>query len=111
MQISDYGIILEMIGFVLMLTKLGPSAFLELYSMKKYGIFWRKKTWKKTPNLNNHKYGIMTLWGRQVPAIDLEQGHHYFNMTKIPDKLHSIGIFLILLGLFFQLSFFNNYCE
>lgn len=91
-----------------MLGKIGESLFFELYFMKKYGIRWRKKAWELTPDMKHHNNGIMTLWGKRVPAIESNQFHYYHDHSKIPDQIHSVGIILVIIGLSLQFSIFNS---
>lgn len=107
MELTDIGIGFQILGFSLMLSKLGESLFFELYFVRHYGVKWRKKAWLGTPDMKNHKFGIMTLWGRSVPAIEVKQSDYYFSHSIIPDKLHSVGIGFIIFGLILHFSFLN----
>jgi len=107
MLLNDIGIALQILGFALMLSKLGESLFFEIYFIKNYGIRWRKKAWEKTPDLKKHTMGVLTLWGKQVPALEVKQANYYFSHSKVPDQIHWVGIIFIIIGLTLHFSVFN----
>jgi len=105
--LNDAGLILQIVGFSMMVGKLGESVFFELDAVRRYGIRWRKKTWKQTPDLSKHTMGVMTLFGKRVPAIEVYQMNRYTNWSKTPDRLHSVGLLLVIAGLVLHFSIFH----
>ena len=60
-----------------------------------------------TPDLSKHTMGVMKLFGKSVPAIEKYQMHRYTNWSKTPDRLHSVGLLLVIAGLVLHFSIFH----
>ncbi len=99
-DLSDYGILIQIIGFCLLLDLIGLSFAYEIYFGLKYGD-WRKYGREFSREITDDKScGMLLLWGKKSAAF--HQDLHNFQQNDGIKHMRKIAISLVVMGLIFQ---------